>query len=334
MGQGWFEDDDAYQARMTREANESRIAAASGETPSQGWFESDESYASRISHEANMAGLADSDESTGQGWFEGDSAYRDRIAAAAHSRAIEQGSGERPSQGWFESDESYAHRLRHESQLTNVKGGDPGAASQGWFEGDEAYRRRISLRARELDAAGRAGRSGGGAAASGGGYSGAASYSGSGSRNAGFGRLIVIGLVLLAGWRLVELDGWGVTRIFRDRSGDAEYARIAALLEGKSISRKVRVPDAMHRATLTLASDREHLSLTSVMGTTRCAFELSPDGLEGDLVKLDREMTSGECKEFKVALAQAGKVLRLELKLTDDSPPWNVEFPVPAPTSP
>ena len=40
--QPWFESDESYQSRTTREAAEATIKECSGSAPSQGWFESDE----------------------------------------------------------------------------------------------------------------------------------------------------------------------------------------------------------------------------------------------------------------------------------------------------
>jgi len=150
VGQGWFESDDDYQARMSQESNERRIEEATGSSPTQGWFESDEAYSSRISFEANEATISSFTGSDArQGWFESDSDYRGRVDLEAHEATIERYSGSAAKQGWFENDDDYDHRVRHESNEAIVGRYGDGEPNQGWFEGDSDYRRRVSLEARE-----------------------------------------------------------------------------------------------------------------------------------------------------------------------------------------
>ena len=152
MGQGWFESDDDYQQRMSREANEATVERLSGSAPRQGFFESDEDYASRITDEANSAVIEHySGDSPRQGWLESDSDYRHRIAEEAHESTIESLSGSAPRQGWLEDSDDYRHRIRHEANAALLEGlGE--AARQGWFESDSDFRSRVSLAARELRA--------------------------------------------------------------------------------------------------------------------------------------------------------------------------------------
>lgn len=150
MGQGWFESDDDYQARMSQESNERRIEEATGSSPTQGWFESDESYSSRISLEANEATISSFTGSDAQqGWFESDSDYRGRVDREAHEATIESYSGSAAQQGWFENNDDYDHRVRHEANEAIVGRYGDGDPQQGWLEGDSDYRRRVSLEARE-----------------------------------------------------------------------------------------------------------------------------------------------------------------------------------------
>ena len=156
MGQGLFESDDAYQQRMSKEANERTIEEASGEKPSQGWFESDDAYRSRITDEAHKSTIENlTGEQSSQGWFEGDTSYRDRIAQEAHKAILTDARDEKPRQGWFEGDDEFRHRLRHEANEAKVGSATGEAPKQGLFESDKDYRARVSLESREQAANGR-----------------------------------------------------------------------------------------------------------------------------------------------------------------------------------
>ena len=156
MGQGFFEGDDAYQQRMSKEANEQRIEEATGGKPSQGFFESDDAYRSRITDEAHKSTIESlTGENPAQGLFESDSAYRYRIAQEAHKAILIDSTDEKLSQGLFESDDEYSHRLRHKANEANVRSATGNAPKQGLFESDKDYRGRVSLEAREQAAKGR-----------------------------------------------------------------------------------------------------------------------------------------------------------------------------------
>ena len=153
MGQGFFESDDDYRARVTQEANEKTIESATGSAPTQGIFESEDDYRSRVSLEANEAILEQSTgEPPSQGIFESDSDYRSRISLEANEHVIEEGTGESPTQGFFESDESYRSRIRQEAHEQTIEGATGSSPSQGLFESEGEYRRRITLEAREFRA--------------------------------------------------------------------------------------------------------------------------------------------------------------------------------------
>jgi hypothetical protein len=156
MGQGWFESDEDYRARMAEEANERIIEDSKGEAPSQGWFESNESYRARIAEEAAESIIEDSTGSPpSQGWFESTEDYRARVAQEASERIVEDSTGSAPSQGWFESADDYDVRVRREANEQLIESLTGTAPSQGWFEGEHDYRSRIAHEARETKAAGR-----------------------------------------------------------------------------------------------------------------------------------------------------------------------------------
>lgn len=154
--QGWFESDDDYRNRVSKEADERTIKESTGSEPSQGWFESDENYRDRISREANEHIIEDSGGSRpSQGWFESDEAYSERISREANERVIEDSTGASPSQGWLESNNDYETRIRKEANEQTIARGSSSKPNQGWLEGDHAYRSRIAHEARETRASGR-----------------------------------------------------------------------------------------------------------------------------------------------------------------------------------
>lgn len=153
MTQGWLENDEDYQARVTREGNEATVERLTGSEPKKGWFESDESYTQRVRDEANAAIIEISTGSEpSKGWFENESDYRSRINFEAQKAGIKDETGEEPKQGWFESDDDYSNRIRHEAYASTIEGHTGDAPSQGFFEGDDDFRRRVSLEAREARA--------------------------------------------------------------------------------------------------------------------------------------------------------------------------------------
>lgn len=151
MSQGFFESDENYHARVTREADEQTIKEVSGSAPSQGFFEPDTAYKDRISTEANERRVeASSGSPPSQGFFESDTTYRSRVAKEANEHEIERATGSSPSQGWFETEKSYETRVRKEANEQTIARTTGQPARQGWFEGDHAYRSRIATEAREL----------------------------------------------------------------------------------------------------------------------------------------------------------------------------------------
>ena len=157
MSQGFFESDDDYRERTSREADERTIEDSTGSAPSKGWFESDDDYRDRISQEADERTVEDSTGSApSKGWFESDDDYRDRISQEADERTVEDSTGSAPSKGWFESDDDYETRVRREANEHSIEDDSGSSPKQGWFEGDHDYRSRIAHEARELKARQRA----------------------------------------------------------------------------------------------------------------------------------------------------------------------------------
>ena len=148
--QGFFESDEHYRDRTSREANERVIQDSTGSAPSQGFFEGDDHYRDRIAREASERIIQDSTGSAPrQGFFEGDDHYRDRIAREANEETIRASRGSPSRQGFFESDTAYDTRVRkeaNESLVGDIAGTSP---KQRWFESDYEYRRRLAHEARE-----------------------------------------------------------------------------------------------------------------------------------------------------------------------------------------
>jgi hypothetical protein len=150
--QRFFESDDDYRERMTREADEGRIERTTGDAPSQGFFESDEGYEDRISREADEGVIEDSSGSKpSQGWCESDDRYEERIEREANERTIEDVTGDAPSQCWFESDGHYERRIEREADEATIERSTGEKPSQGWLESDSDYAERISCEADEHD---------------------------------------------------------------------------------------------------------------------------------------------------------------------------------------
>lgn len=146
---GWFESEDEYQARISKEADERTIETSTGSSPAKGWFESDDDYRERISQEANERRIEDSTGSSpSKGWFESDGDYRDRVHREANERAVNDSTGTSPSKGWFESDEDYDTRVRKEANEAVIEADTNLAPKKGWFEDDHEYRSRIAHEAR------------------------------------------------------------------------------------------------------------------------------------------------------------------------------------------
>lgn len=153
MSQGFFESDDDYRERTSREADERTIEDSTGSAPSKGWFENDDNYRERISREADERTVEDSTGSApSKGWFENDDDYRERISREADERTVEDSTGSAPSKGWFEGDHNYETRVRREANEHTIERDTGSAPKKGWFEGDHDYRSRIAHEAREIRA--------------------------------------------------------------------------------------------------------------------------------------------------------------------------------------
>lgn len=164
MGRGWFESDEEYRARITREDYESTIEQSTGLKPKQGWFESEDDYASRIKDEANEAIIENiNGDPPSQGWFESDFDYRARITTEAHEAIIEQSRGREPKQGWFETDLDYQQRVRREAYVERITEATGKAPRRGWFESDRDFGDRVSVGAREATGSALLGEAKGGA---------------------------------------------------------------------------------------------------------------------------------------------------------------------------
>lgn len=219
-GKGFFESEEEYRSRISREADEQTIKETTGDRPVKGLFESDDSYVDRISKEANEAIIKDS---TGdhpvKGLFESDDSYVDRVSREADEAVIRDSTGDRPVKGFFESDENYDTRIRQEANESILKEKSGERPVKGLFEGDHEYRSRIAHEAREDRAYGeKVTSSGGYNSYAGGGYSGG---SGVGGRASGFKpAIIVVGLILLGIW----LVGQAQKNAKEDQRRQAEIA--------------------------------------------------------------------------------------------------------------
>lgn len=149
--QGFFESDEDYRDRISREADERTIENVSGEAPRQGFFESDNDYRARISREADEHTVEDSTgDAPSQGFFESDRDYRDRVSHEADERTVEDNTGDAPRQGFFESDDDYHDRVAHESNESVIERATGDSPRQGFFESDDDYQSRVSQEADEI----------------------------------------------------------------------------------------------------------------------------------------------------------------------------------------
>lgn len=154
-GQGLFESDKEYSARIANQANERTISESSGSSPKQGWVESDAAYSARISREASESRIKDSTGSSpSQGWFESKDGYSQRVHREANERVVKDSTGSAPSRGWAESESAYDTRIRKEANEQTLKAASGSTPSQGIFEGDHEYRSRLAREAHQARASG------------------------------------------------------------------------------------------------------------------------------------------------------------------------------------
>jgi hypothetical protein len=148
--QGFFESNDDYRERISREADERTIENNTGDAPKQGFFEGDGNYRGRISEEADESIIEEvTDDAPKQGFFEGDNNYRDRISLEADESTIEDATGDAPKQGFFENNDDYRERVSVEADESIIEKATGDAPSQGFFESDDSYQERISEEANE-----------------------------------------------------------------------------------------------------------------------------------------------------------------------------------------
>lgn len=149
---GFFESDDDYRERMSREADEGRIERTTGDAPSKGFFESQDDYEERIGREADEETVHDSTGSNpSKGFFESSDDYTDRVEREAHESIIEDVTGSAPSKGFFESQSDYEHRIEREADEATIERATGSAPSKGFFESQSDYEDRISREADEHD---------------------------------------------------------------------------------------------------------------------------------------------------------------------------------------
>jgi hypothetical protein len=149
--QYFFESDEAYRERISKEANESIVEKATGSVPRQGFFEGNEAYRNRISQEANEQTIAKHTGSAPtQCLTESDDDYRHRSEIEANEHVIENSTGSAPSQHLCESDQSYADRVSIESNERTIEDSTGKAPTQSWFESNDDYRDRLKEKADEI----------------------------------------------------------------------------------------------------------------------------------------------------------------------------------------
>jgi len=152
-GKDFFESEEDYRARMSKQADKWTIERVTGEAPEKNLFEGKEEFRDRLGKEAKESAIEGvTGEKPGKGFLESEGDYRKRIAKEANERTIEGIVGEEPSKGFFESEGDYTARIDREAKERIIEEATGSKPSKKFLESEDDYQKRISHRANEARA--------------------------------------------------------------------------------------------------------------------------------------------------------------------------------------